>query len=113
TAGWVVFFELKGNLAEVNQEYKQVFIMLGALAIISLLAIYFLSKQLAKPITDVAEAAEFIKEGNYEVQMSENVREKEVYELIRSFKEKAIKLKKLENLRTELLAGVTHELKTP
>src|SRR5699024_240993 len=22
TAGWVVFFELKGNLAEVNQEYK-------------------------------------------------------------------------------------------
>src|SRR5699024_7285765 len=44
TAGWVVFFELKGNLAEVNQEYKQLFIMVGALAIISLLAIYFLSK---------------------------------------------------------------------
>jgi len=113
TAGWVVFFELKGNLAEVNQEYKQLFIMVGALAIISLLAIYFLSKQLAKPITDVAEAAELIKEGNYEVQISENVREKEVYELIRSFKEMAIKLEKLENLRTELLAGVTHELKTP
>src|SRR5699024_4275143 len=29
------------------------------------------------------------------------------------FKEMAIKLEKLENLRTELLAGVTHELKTP
>src|SRR5699024_8033972 len=68
---------------------------------------------LAKPITDVAEAAELIKEGNYEVQISENEREKEEYELIRSFKEMAIKLEKLENLRTELLAGVTHELKTP
>src|SRR5699024_3714779 len=111
TAGWIVFFELKGKLVEFNQEYKQLFIMVGALAIISLLDIYFLSKQLAKPITDVAEEAELIKEGNYEVQISENVREKEVYELIRSFKEMAIKLEKLENLRTELLAGVNNEMK--
>src|SRR5699024_11404234 len=81
--------------------------------IIIFLYINFLKKQLKKPIKDVAEAAELIKEGNYEVQISENVREKEVYELIRSFKEMAIKLEKLENLRTELLAGVTHELKTP
>src|SRR5699024_12227848 len=104
------YCDMKVNYSIVTQEYKYLFIMVGAIAIISLLAIYFLSKQLEKPITDVAEAAELIKEGNYEVQISENVREKEVYELIRSFKEMAIKLEKLENLRTELLAGVTHEL---
>lgn len=112
-AGWVVLFELKVNLTEVNQEYKQLFIMIGALALLGLLAIYFLSKRLAKPITDVAAAAELIKEGNYDLDISENVREKEVYELIRSFKEMAGKLESLEKLRTELLASVTHEMKTP
>ena len=40
-------------------------------------------------------------------------KEQEVYELIHSFKEMTSKLEKLEALRTELLAGVTHELKTP
>ena len=111
--GWVVFFELKGNLTEVNQEYKQLFIMIGTLAVLGWLAIFFMSRKLAKPITDVAEAAERIKEGAYDLTLSDDVREKEVYDLIHSFKEMAGKLEQLENLRSELLAGVTHELKTP
>lgn len=36
-----------------------------------------------------------------------------MYELVRSFKEMAMRLEQLESMRTELLAGVTHELKTP
>src|SRR5699024_1691908 len=63
--GWVVLLEKKAPLQAVNQEYKQLFIMIGALALFGWLAIYFLSKRLAKPITDVAKAAEQIKEGNY------------------------------------------------
>ncbi len=111
--GWVVFFELKGHLTDVDQQYKQLSIMIAALAIFGWLAIYFLSKRLAKPITDVAIAAEKVKEGNYAFELSDHIREKEVYELIHSFKEMALKLEQLETLRTELLAGVTHELKTP
>lgn len=111
--GWVVFFELKGNLAKVDQEYRQLLIMIVVLALLGWLAIYFLSKRLAKPITDVATAAQKVKEGDYAFDLPDNVKEKEVAELIDSFKDMTSQLAQLETLRTELLAGVTHELKTP
>lgn len=111
--GWVVFFELKGNLTKVNQQYFQLFLMVAAIALLGWLSIYFLSKRLARPIKDVANAAEKIQAGDYQVNISDDIREKEVYDLVQSFKEMAMKLEHLEDLRSELLAGVTHELKTP
>src|SRR5690625_4988279 len=111
--GWVVLLEWKGHLSEVNQEYKQLFIVIVALGLFGWLAIYILSKRLSKPITEVAQAAEQIKEGNYQITLKEDVQELEVYELIHAFKEMSQRLEQLEMLRTELLAGVTHELKTP
>ncbi len=87
--------------------------MITALALFGWLAIYILSKRLAKPITQVAQAAEQIKEGNYQITLQEDVKALEVYELIQAFKEMSQRLDQLETLRTELLAGVTHELKTP
>lgn len=111
--GWVVLMERKAPLQSVNQEYQQLFIMIGALAIFGWLAIYIVSKRLAKPITEVAKAAEQIKEGNYNIQLQGDVRELEVYELIHAFQDMSQRLDQLEGLRTELLAGVTHELKTP
>lgn len=111
--GWVVLLEWKNNLSEVNQEYRQLFVMIAALAIFGSIAIYILSNRLAKPITAVAKAAEQIKVGKYDVELQDDVKEKEVYELIQSFKAMSDRLEQLEALRTELLAGVTHELKTP
>lgn len=111
--GWVVFLELKGNLTSVQQEYQPLIIMILTLAVLGWLAIYLLSMRLAKPITNVAAAAEQVKEGNYDFTLPESVPEKEVDDLLSSFKEMAEKLQRLEMLRTELLAGVTHELKTP
>lgn len=46
-------------------------------------------------------------------QLSMDMKEKELYELTRSFQEMSVRLKQVEWMRTELLAGVTHELKTP
>ncbi|HLR53163.1 MAG TPA: HAMP domain-containing sensor histidine kinase [Pseudogracilibacillus sp.] len=111
--GWVVFLELKGNLTAVQQEYQPLIIMILTLAALGWLAIYLLSGRLAKPITNVATAAEQVKEGNYDFTLPDSVPEKEVDELLSSFKEMAEKLQRLEMLRSELLAGVTHELKTP
>ncbi|MEK4198864.1 HAMP domain-containing sensor histidine kinase [Cytobacillus sp. FSL K6-0265] len=113
TVGWVVMLESKANLAEVNQEYRLLAIMIIGLALIGWAAIYFLSKRLSKPIQEVADAAREIQAGNYQVDLKDSYQEQELYELVHSFKEMSNRLEKLETLRTELLAGVTHELKTP
>jgi signal transduction histidine kinase len=112
--GWVVILEYEQNLAQVNQEYRQLAIMIIGLALLGWAAIYFLSRRLANPITDVARAAKQVQEGDYNINLlEEDIKEQEVYELVHSFKEMSIRLQQLESLRTELLAGVTHELKTP
>lgn len=111
--GWVLFVDSKENLTYVNHEYTQLAIMIISLALLGWGAIYALSKRLAKPIKDVAKAAKLVSAGNYQVNIPNESKELEVYELVQSFKEMTGKLEKLERLRTELLAGVTHELKTP
>ncbi|QCR34382.1 two-component sensor histidine kinase [Lysinibacillus sp. SGAir0095] len=111
--GWVAMVESKEKLAHVDQEYNQLAILIISLALLGWAAIYVLSKRLSKPIKDVAEAAKLVAEGNYQIHIPNESKEKEVYELIHSFKEMTKKLERLESLRTELLAGVTHELKTP
>lgn len=111
--GWVLVAEKKENLTRVNQAYGQLAILIGALALLGWIAIYFLSKRLARPIKQVAAAAKQVQEGNYSVDLPLDSKEKEVYELVTSFENMAKKLEQLEKTRTELLAGVTHELKTP
>lgn len=114
TVGSVVMLESKERLSQVNQEYSQLAIMIVSLALLGWAAIYILTGRLSKPIREVANAAKEVARGNYQVELSTNgSKEQEVYELIHSFKEMTSKLEKLEALRTELLAGVTHELKTP
>lgn len=111
--GYVVLVESKKNLAHVDQEYSQLAAIIISLALIGTIAIYLLSRRLSKPIKDVAQAAKQIQDGDYNVAISNDVKEKEVYDLIESFRDMAARLKQLEATRTELLAGVTHELKTP
>ena len=113
TVGYVIITETKEHLTHLNQEYSQLAIMIGCLALLGLGAIYFLSRRLAKPIKDVAFAAKLVQDGNYNIQLPDNIKEEEVFELVHSFKEMASRLEQLEAMRTELLAGVTHELKTP
>lgn len=113
TVGYVVLIESKKNLAHVDQEYTQVAWLIFFIGLIGTVAIYLLSRRLSEPIKEVAKAAQKIQHGDYELALPDNVKEQEVYELIESFKEMARRLKQLEATRTELLAGVTHELKTP
>ena len=111
--GWVLVLEKKENITKVHQEYGQLALLIVTLAILGWVAIYFLSKRLARPIKQVAIAAKQVQESNYEIDLPEHIKEEEVYELVSSFREMATRLEQLEKTRTELLAGVTHELKTP
>ncbi|NRS49057.1 HAMP domain-containing sensor histidine kinase [Brevibacillus sp. HB2.2] len=111
--GWVMLFTPQKQLIRSMTEFQLLVFMLLGLGLLGWLVIYLLTKKLSQPIKDVADAAKQIVMGNYEIQLDKNKREQEVYELIHSFEEMAERLKQLEMMRTELLAGVTHELKTP
>ncbi len=111
--GWVLMVESKERLTKIDQEYGQLAILIITLGLLGWGAIYFQSKRLSNPIKQVAVAAQQVQDGNYQVNLPTQIKEKEVYELVSSFKEMTSRLQQLEKTRTELLAGVTHELKTP
>ena len=111
--GWVFILLQEKEIRQSPDEMKLLMTMLISLAVLGWAVIYFLSKKLLRPISTIAEAAQQIVEGDYRVSIDDMIKEKEIYELSDSFKKMASRLEQLEALRTELLAGVTHELKTP
>jgi signal transduction histidine kinase len=113
TVGYVFAVEANDKLTEVKQEFGLLALVILIIGLLGWGAIYKLSKRLSKPILEVAAAAKLVENGVYQISLPEEIKEKEVDELITSFKEMVVRLEQLEKTRTELLAGVTHELKTP
>lgn len=96
-----------------REQLQYLVIMLVSLGILGWAVIYFHSRRLSEPIQQVVLSARKIVEGNYDVAITQPIQEREIHELVYTFKEMADRLRQLESMRTELLAGVTHELKTP
>lgn len=111
--GTVLIFSRDNEFGRNATQMQLLLIMLGSLGLLGWLVIYLLTKRLAQPIKNVADAAKQIVQGDYDVHLDKNRPEQELYELNHSFIEMADRLRQLEIMRTELLAGVTHELKTP
>lgn len=111
--GNVIIIHPVRELGRSTEDIQLLIFMLSGLGVLGWLIIYLLTRKLAKPIKDVAEAANQIVQGNYDIKLDKEAKELEIYELTNSFKEMSDRLRQLEAMRTELLAGVTHELKTP
>lgn len=77
------------------------------------LVLYILSRKLTLPLRQMAAAAQSVACGTYDPDLPRQLRERELQQLVVSFRDMAAQLKKLERLRSDLLAGVSHELRTP
>lgn len=112
--GQVTLLQAKKALNYIPTEEKWFFaIMLVSLASLSWLTIYLQSRKLTRPIRRVVDAAAQISRGQYDISLEADAKEREINELLLSFQEMAGRLKQLEHSRAIMLAGVSHELKTP
>ncbi|WP_019913411.1 HAMP domain-containing sensor histidine kinase [Paenibacillus sp. HW567] len=114
TLGHVMVLQAKRTLKYIpREEITFFFIIVIFLIILSWLTIYLLSIKLAQPIQRVAAAASQISGGEYNIVLETEAKEREIHELLLSFQEMAGKLQQFEQSRAVMLAGVSHELKTP
>lgn len=111
--GQVIILQSQKALSFSAKEYTMLAALLIGLTAFGWLTIYLLSRKLSRPIREVAAAARLVSHGQYDIQLDNRAKEKEISDLIVSFKEMAVRLKQLEEWKALLLAGVTHELKTP
>lgn len=80
--------------------------------ILSILIAIIISKYISKPFSEMSKSAKQLATGNYDVTFK-GEGYLEVNELNQTLNNTAIELKKTETLRRELMANVSHDLKTP
>jgi signal transduction histidine kinase len=94
-------------------EFWWQFILAGVLAsLIALLVARWLARGMTQPLRDMAVAARGMEQGDYSVRVHSASRD-EVGQLAAAFNRMTGELGDLERLRRDLVANVSHELKTP
>ncbi len=88
-----------------------VYIMILVLLFACFIA-FILSKHITKPITNITKKAQEMGKGNYDVVFQENGT-LEIDELAKTLNNACRDIKKIDELRRDLIANVSHDLKTP
>lgn len=88
-----------------------IYITLIAISISILIAMY-LSRRLTKPIRDITNQAKELGQGNYDIEFKKSGI-KEIDELADTLNYTKSELSKIDELRRDLMANVSHDLKTP
>lgn len=111
--GAVILFsplnELEGVLAQAR---KAVWLSGSLLLLLAFVVVYFVSHRLTRPVVRVSKAAQAMACGEDVPDLAEGGND-ELAMLVESFNQLKNKLKKAEKMRRELIAGVSHELRSP
>ncbi|MGM9974818.1 MAG: sensor histidine kinase [Clostridiaceae bacterium] len=82
------------------------------LLILSLLIAFLIAKRISRPIVSINEAAKELAKGNYDVSFNGSGYQ-EIQELNDTLNYAAKELSKVEGLRKDLIANISHDLRTP
>lgn len=100
---------INSTIGALADQYQ--FVTIGVF-ILSFIIAYFVSKRISKPIIKISEQSKIIGKGNYNVKFEESDI-LEIKELASILNSTTKELAKTDELRRELMANVSHDLKTP
>lgn len=113
-AGYVFVSAHTESMRQMIVQFARVFTFVAAgILLLCCVWAYFYTKRMTLPIKTVAAASREFARGNLRVRVPENARDSETRELAISFNSMAESLEKTEEKRSEFIANISHELKTP
>lgn len=98
--------------ATVSTLQMQLFIITGIMVLLATLLAIIISKYISNPIEEINRSAKVLALGNYETEFHGRGF-LEIKELSDTLNTAAIELSKVERLRRELMANISHDLRTP
>ena len=113
TAIWLLLYVF--NVIPVDPHERKIpvlLLFLGSLLLGGAIALY-VGKVIIKPIQRIGDAFHEVSEGNFSVRVPEDEKIDEIREIARRFNSMTYDLSHIETLRTDFVANVSHEFKTP
>ena len=99
---------------EILETNRTLLLVLFIIMIVfSSIAALVLSKSISRPIVEMNDEAQKLMDGSFDVSFQENTGAREIDELGEKLNKAATELGKVDKLRSELLANVSHDLRTP
>lgn len=98
--------------ATVSTLQLQLYIITIIMVMLAVALAFIIARRVAKPIVDLNDSAKYLANGNYDVVFS-GKGFLEIAELSDTLNTAAAELSKVENLRRELMANISHDLRTP
>ena len=92
---------------------EQLVIVSIVVLLLSIVIAYFISKRLSNPITKISKAAKLISKGKMNTKFETDSDIKELIDLTNSLNNMKNELSKTEELQKDLMANISHDLKTP
>ena len=111
--GYIFLFTSLEDIGTTTSLIKNQLIYVTLLAILfSIVIAMFLSRRIAKPISDMTKNAKILADGNYDVEFT-TTGIKEIDELANTLNYLEQEVSKTDEYRCDLMANVSHDLKTP
>lgn len=98
--------------ATISTLRLQLYMVTGMMALLSVALALVIARRIAKPIEIINESAKNLASGKYDIRFSGDGY-REIRELSDTLNTTATELSKVESLRRELMANVSHDLRTP
>ena len=92
---------------------NQLIIITIIVLVIAFIIGYIISKKISKPIEKITNTSKEIAKGNYDIKFNSGTDISEISDLEDTLSKATEELSKTETLRRELMANVSHDLKTP
>ena len=108
----LMHLDMSGVTASITQVYLDV-LLTGLMAVAAaVLAVYYLTTRITKPITDMNSIVQRYSKGAFDLRLNDEGAD-EVAQLAKSFNTMANELNDLEQTRRSFVANVSHELRSP
>ena len=113
TLGWYVLFRC--GVLTVNPFGRHIPILLLALAslVLGTVIALYVGRLIVRPVQNISEAFDELSAGNFDVKVPENEKLREIREMAQHFNAMTHDLSHIETLRSDFVANVSHEFKTP